>query len=164
MIIITGGLGFIGSHVARQLLNLGEEVCLTRHLAADVPGFLASEVGRAVRIEPLDITDSAAVTALFRRYPGAGVVHLATPPRSGIAPVAETRSGLDGLLSILAASTEIRTGRISVASSVRIYGAPAVPSAREDQPLAVAYAAAPGARLTIAPPSRGALTAGRRCR
>lgn len=138
MIIITGGLGFIGSHVARQLLDAGEDVCLTRHRAADVPDFLAAEVGRKVRVEPLDVTDPAAVTALLRRYPGAGVVHLATAPRSGISPVAEMRAGYEGLLSILEGAAEAGAGRVSVASSVVVYGNPVEPPAREDQPLAVA--------------------------
>ncbi len=41
MILITGGLGSIGSHTARALIDLGESVVLTAHRSAQLPEFLA---------------------------------------------------------------------------------------------------------------------------
>ncbi|HEX6467521.1 MAG TPA: NAD-dependent epimerase/dehydratase family protein [Streptosporangiaceae bacterium] len=36
MILLTGGLGFIGSHAARALLDLGEDVVVTRHRTVEL--------------------------------------------------------------------------------------------------------------------------------
>lgn len=43
VILVTGGLGSIGSHTARALLDLGEPVVLTAHRSAWLPDFLAAE-------------------------------------------------------------------------------------------------------------------------
>ena len=56
MILITGGLGSIGSHTARALLDLGESVVLTAHRSTQLPEFLAGEPGGRVVVEPLDTT------------------------------------------------------------------------------------------------------------
>jgi len=48
MILITGGLGSIGSHTARALLDLGEPVVLTGHRSTRLPEFLAGEPGGRV--------------------------------------------------------------------------------------------------------------------
>ena len=48
MILITGGLGSIGSHTARALLDLGEPVVLTAHRSTRLPEFLAREPGGRV--------------------------------------------------------------------------------------------------------------------
>jgi len=57
MLLITGGLGSIGSHTARALLDLGESVVLTAHRSTRLPEFLADEAGGRVVVEPLDTTD-----------------------------------------------------------------------------------------------------------
>ena len=43
MILVTGGLGMIGAHTARALVDGGEEVVVTSHRRAEVPAFLAGE-------------------------------------------------------------------------------------------------------------------------
>ena len=52
MILITGGLGSIGSHTARALLDLGESVVLTAHRSTQLPDYLADELGGRVVVEP----------------------------------------------------------------------------------------------------------------
>ena len=41
MILVTGGLGSIGSHTARALLDLGESVVLTAHRSTELPEYVA---------------------------------------------------------------------------------------------------------------------------
>ncbi len=48
MILITGGLGFIGSHTTRALLELGESCVLAQRRAADAPELISGELGRRV--------------------------------------------------------------------------------------------------------------------
>src|SRR5215213_6892051 len=59
MILVTGGLGSIGSHTARALLDLDESVVLSAHRSSQLPEFLADQPGGRVVIEPLDTTDEA---------------------------------------------------------------------------------------------------------
>ena len=44
MILVTGGLGMIGAHTARALVDLGHEVVVTAHRRTEVPSFLAGRV------------------------------------------------------------------------------------------------------------------------
>jgi len=49
MILITGGLGSIGSHTARALLDLGESVVLTAHRSTQLPEYL-QRTGAAIQL------------------------------------------------------------------------------------------------------------------
>ena len=71
VILITGGLGFIGSHTTRALLDLGESCILVQRRAAEVPDDMVGEVGRRVFIERADITELVAAGApAEQRHPG----------------------------------------------------------------------------------------------
>ena len=73
MILVTGGLGMIGAHTARALVDLGHEVVVTAHRRTEVPSFLAGRVS----VEPLDVTDRDAFLALAGRHDVSDIVHLA---------------------------------------------------------------------------------------
>ena len=79
MILITGGLGFIGAHTARALLDLGQSCLLTRHRHGRVPDFLEHELGRRIVIEQVDCADTTAVLRLGDRHEITSIVHLAAP-------------------------------------------------------------------------------------
>src|SRR5581483_5239376 len=135
MILITGGMGFIGLHTTRCLLDAGEEVLLTRYRVSREPSFLREEIGRRVAVEPLDVADPESLHGLFRRYPITSVIHLAVPALRGVALSDEFRVNVQGLLNLLAAAQQRGVGRVSLASSVAVYaGLPAGPF-REEQPL-----------------------------
>ena len=74
MILVTGGLGFIGSHTSRALLDVGEDCIVTQHHKTEIPEFLRPEVGTRIIVEPLDITDPEALKAIGRRYSISGCV------------------------------------------------------------------------------------------
>ena len=108
MILITGGLGSIGSHTARALLDQGESVVLTAHRSTRLPEFLAGEpVGRVV-VEPLDTTDRGAFLAIGERHEISAIVHLAAAPHDSPDPVDYLRADTRGLLNALEAATEWR--------------------------------------------------------
>lgn len=135
MILITGGMGFIGLHTAHCLLDAGEELLLTRYHVSREPSFLREQVGRRVAVETLDVADREAMRGLFSRYPISGVIHLAVPALRGVALADEFRVNLQGLLNLLETAHDAGVRRVSLASSVAVYaGLPAGPF-REEQPL-----------------------------
>src|SRR3954470_9129904 len=112
-VLVTGGLGMIGAHTARALLDLGREVVVTAHSRTDVPSFLAGRV----TIEPLDVTDRSAFLALADRHDIGDIVHLAgsVPGRN---PVDFLRTDTAGLLNALDAARAWAVRRCAVASSL----------------------------------------------
>lgn len=73
MILVTGGLGMIGAHTARALVDLGHEVVVTTHRRSEVPSFLAGRV----TVAPLDVADRDGFLALGGRHGISDIVHLA---------------------------------------------------------------------------------------
>jgi UDP-glucose 4-epimerase len=135
MILITGGLGSIGSHTARAVLDLGESVVLTAHRSTALPEYLAGEPGGRVVVEPLDTTDEAAFLDIGKRHEITGVVHLAAARYDLPDPVEYFRAETRGLLNALKAATVWGVRRFSVASSVGVYAGVAAVPWREEAPL-----------------------------
>jgi nucleoside-diphosphate-sugar epimerase len=116
MILVTGGLGMIGAHTARALVDLGHEVVVTSHRRSEVPSFLAGRV----TVESLDVTDRDAFRAIGERHDISDIVHLAgTIP--GDDPVDYFRTDMTGLLNALDAARAWRVRRFAVASSIGVY-------------------------------------------
>jgi UDP-glucose 4-epimerase len=140
VILITGGLGSIGSHTARALLDLGESVVLTAHRSTQVPEYLAGEPDGRVVVEPLDTADESAFLDIGKRHEITGIVHLAAARYDLPDPVEYLRTDTLGLLNALKAATVWGVGRFSVASSIAVYlGVDEVPL-REEAPLPVVAA------------------------
>jgi nucleoside-diphosphate-sugar epimerase len=116
MILVTGGLGMIGAHTARALVDLGHEVVVTSHHRGEVPSFLAG----GVVVESLDVTDRDAFLALGKRHRITDIVHLAGSV-PGDDPVAYFRTDLTGLLNALDAARSWSVRRFAVASSLGNY-------------------------------------------
>ncbi|MEV0803681.1 NAD(P)-dependent oxidoreductase [Kribbella sp. NPDC050281] len=116
MILVTGGLGMIGAHTARALLDLGQQVVVTTHRRTEVPSFLAGQV----IVEPLDVTDRDAFLALGARHDISDIVHLAGSV-PGENPVDFFRTDTTGLLNALDAARAWGVRRCAVASSLGVY-------------------------------------------
>ena len=140
MILITGGLGSIGSHTARALLDLGESVVLTAHRSTRLPEFLADEPGGRVVVEPLDTADGPAFLDIGKRHEITGIVHLAAAPHDLPDPVEYLRTDSLGLLNALEAATVWGVRRFSVASTIGVYMGVDETPWREDSPLPVVAA------------------------
>jgi nucleoside-diphosphate-sugar epimerase len=116
MILVTGGLGMIGAHTARALVDLGHEVVATAHRRTEVPSFLSGRVA----VESLDVTDRNAFLALAGRHEISDIVHLAgsIPDED---PVRYFRTDTIGLLNALDAARTWGVRRFAVASSLGVY-------------------------------------------
>lgn len=131
-VLVTGGAGFIGSHIAERLADLGHEVRVIDNFSTGKRENLAACAGRVAVIEA-DIRDLAALKAAAR---GVDVVFheaaLASVPRSVDDPVTSDEVNVHGTLNVLVASRDAGVRRVVYASSSSIYGnSPDLPK-RED--------------------------------
>ena len=106
-IIITGGAGFIGSHVVRLFVNKYSEYRIINVDVLTYAGNLEnlSDIENAPNyvFERVDIVDAAAVDALFDKYLPEGVIHLAAESHvdRSIKDVISFVAGFPGLLILL---------------------------------------------------------------
>lgn len=136
--LVTGGAGFIGSHLVEALVQRGEQVRVLDNLLTGKAANLAGVEGQVECIEG-DICDLAAVHAAMHGVEY--VVHLAalpSVPRSVRDPLASHAINVTGTLHVLQAAREAGVKRVVLASSSSVYGANAELPKRESmcpQPL-----------------------------
>jgi len=137
-VLVTGGAGFIGSHVVRRLLSVGREVRVLDNVSTGHRENL-SGVANEVELIEGDIRDLAAVGEATRGCDA--VVHLAavpSVPRSIADPVSTHEANATGTLNVLLAARDAGACRVVFASSSSIYGAAAELPKRESlQPLPI---------------------------
>jgi UDP-glucose 4-epimerase len=109
--IVTGGAGFIGSHVADALLAEGAEV----HVIDDLSSGSAARVPSGAELIELDIVDDAALQASFDRVKPTAVYHLAAQA-SVVASVQDPGRDCD---------VNVR-GTLNVLEAAEAHGAPVV--------------------------------------
>lgn len=132
MILITGGMGFIGLHTTRRFLDAGENVVVTLYQTRREPDFIKNEIGKRVFVERLDVTSAHEVVDIVRRHKVTGIVHLAVPGLAALSPAEDFRVNMLGLLNVLEAARLGDVRRVTFASSVAVYaGLPEGPF-RED--------------------------------
>lgn len=122
-ILITGGTGFIGSHLAKQLLAEKHDVILLDAFPnTDLLG------GGAERVELVkgDLFDLDGLKALTRKWEPDVIVHLAAfrNTESQEKPYGAFKLNCEGTMNVLEAARENQVKRMVYASSVAVYGAP----------------------------------------
>lgn len=128
MILVTGGLGFIGSHTTRALIDAGQDCLITRHRTSCVPEHLERELGERLFVEQVDIDDRDALPAAGRGREITGVVHLADSGverlfrRPGDSAPVVLEGLFDGLSNVLAAARQWGVRRVVIASTIGVYG------------------------------------------
>ena len=131
VILVTGAAGFIGYHVARRLLERGDQVLGVDNLSDyyDVrlkEARLAQlESSPRFRFIKLEIADRTAVRNLFSAHPIRRVVHLAAQAGvrySLVNPHAYADSNLVGFLNILEGCRQGQAAHLVFASSSSVYG------------------------------------------
>lgn len=135
MILVTGGLGFIGLSATQALLDLGESCVLTQHANARRPELIEGELGQRIFIEQVDVADLSALLDIGKRHKITGIVHLAAPGFGALDLLEDLRVNLQGLLNVLQAARVWEVSRVSVASSIGVYAGVSGSPLREDMPL-----------------------------
>ncbi|KAA9378153.1 NAD(P)-dependent oxidoreductase [Microbispora cellulosiformans] len=138
MILVTGGRGFIGAHVVRALLDLGERCLLGQRSAGAPPALLRGAPDGHAVMESLDCADADSVWAVGRRHRITGIVHLAAAGLGSSPPLEEAQANTAGLFTVLRAAREWGVARTVVASTIGVYAGVHGSSYREDAPLPVA--------------------------
>ena len=140
MILITGGLGFIGSHTVQALLDAGQECVLVQRSRSEVP---PGRFGSPVAVKQADASDLQALLAVGRDHPITGIVHLAGSmpwPPSSEPPVQAAQRSLGSLFNVIQAAQEWGVGRVALASTIGVYGGARDPfegPLTEDMPLSM---------------------------
>src|ERR1700727_3982860 len=102
MILITGGLGHIGSATVQALLDIGEGCVLVQRSSPAIP---AGRLSAPVSAVQADVKDLDALRAIGRDHTITGIVHMAGsmpwPPNPDEAPVAEEREALGGRFNLV---------------------------------------------------------------
>lgn len=140
-VVITGGAGFIGSHLAEALVGRGDRVAILDNFdsfydpAIKRRNVAAALEGGAALIEG-DIRNVADVERAFAALPSVDVlVHLAA--RAGVRPsivdpLLYSQVNVDGTTVLLEAARKAKVKRFVFASSSSVYGARTNPPFRED--------------------------------
>jgi UDP-glucuronate 4-epimerase len=146
-VLVTGGAGFIGSHLCERLLRRGDEVATIDNFDPFYPERLKRRaieplLERGLRLFTADIRDADNVERSFREARPQAVVHLAA--LAGVRPSLERPAeymdvNVRGTTVLLEAARKAEVERFVFGSSSSVYGANAVPpfkeSARIDSPL-----------------------------
>jgi nucleoside-diphosphate-sugar epimerase len=132
--IVTGGAGFIGSHIAERLVADGHEVVVLDDLSTGHEHNLAG-FRDGIEFVRGSITDP---DLLARLMPGTDVVFhqaaLASVPRSVADPVASNEVNITGTLRVFLAARDAGVRRVVYAASSSAYGDSEVLPKREDMP------------------------------
>ena len=138
-VLLTGGAGFIGSHIAVELLQRDYDVVIADDLSnsrPDVPERIEKITGRAPVFYRMDVSDRQALDRVFRAHDIAAAVHLAGYKAVGESvqkPLAYYRNNLDTTLALLKVMADHGVHRLIFSSSATVYGNAEAPC-REDMP------------------------------
>ena len=123
--LVTGGAGFIGSHLVDVLLAAGDEVTVVDHLRTEA-NLVAAKAGGA-RLVRGDVTDVQAMQSAFAEARPEAVYHLAAQidvRRSVADPSTDAHQNVGGTAAVLEAARSAGARRVILASTAGVYGDP----------------------------------------
>lgn len=128
-ILVTGGLGFIGSHTVVELQNEGFEVIAIDNLSnssIDVLDGIEKITGKKALFENIDLREKAAVQNFFKKHNDvAGVIHFAASKAVGESvenPLLYYENNINSLIYILQEMGNLPQANFIFSSSCTVYG------------------------------------------
>jgi UDP-glucose 4-epimerase len=137
--LVTGGAGFIGSHLVDALVARGDEVAVVDHLSRGHTHNLAGAMEQGVELHKADVTDVRAMLDAFLAFRPEVVYHLAAQidvRRSVRDPSTDAHVNVGGTAAVLEAAREAGAPRVVLASTAGVYGDPERLPTPEDAPIA----------------------------
>ena len=132
--LLTGGAGYIGAHVIRELQSSGRSVVVLDDLSSGVRENVPSDVPLIIA----SVSNRDAVTAALREHKVDGVIHFAAKKAAGESvhmPLYYYDENVNGMQSLLAAMNDAGVTNFVYSSSAAVYGTPEVNPISEDSPL-----------------------------
>lgn len=130
--LVTGGAGFIGSNIAHEIINRGEQVRIIDNFSTGFRSNL-TEIQDSIELIDGDIRDFWTVREAVEGIDY--ILHqaaLPSVPRSISNPLTSNSVNIDGTLNLLEAARQANVGRIVMASSSAVYGdTPVLPKHEE---------------------------------
>jgi len=122
MILITGGMGFLGCNLAKLLCDAGEPVLLTSNRNTTVPPLIKPFLGKNLKIAPLNITSLDLVSEVIRDYGIRSIVHAAVRSEKGNTSLYQAMEvNVTGTINVLEAAQQAGISRILFISSEAVY-------------------------------------------
>jgi UDP-glucose 4-epimerase len=138
--LVTGGAGFIGSHVVDALVARGDEVTVLDDLSTGKRENLNDALEKGAQLEMTDVRDAGAVSLLVSRTKPDVIFHLAAQidVRKSVAnPAHDADINVEGTINVLGAAQAYGVPRIvNTSSGGAIYGEGRQIPAPEDHPVA----------------------------
>lgn len=140
-ILLTGGLGYIGSHTAVELIAAGYEVVIADNLCntrIEVLDGIEEIAGVRPVFEQVDLSDKAATHALCEKYTFNGCIHFAAFKAVGESvakPLAYYENNLASLIYLLQEFTQRGWSNFIFSSSCTVYGQAEKMPITEDAPV-----------------------------
>ena len=129
-VLVSGGAGYIGSHVSVELVEAGFDVVVADNLSnCDMTCFegVTRIIGRTLPFVEMDFCDAEAVESLFSDYQIDAVIHFAAFKAVGDSvaePVMYYRNNLSSFLNVLEAARSHGGCNVLFSSSATVYGEP----------------------------------------
>jgi UDP-glucose 4-epimerase len=133
-VLVTGGAGFIGAHVARHCQAMGWDVVVLD----DLSGGFRENVPEATKFVQGSVTDPTLVAHLFERHHFDYVYHLAAYAAEGLSHFIRRynyETNLMGSIALINESLRHEVSCFVFASSIAVYGAGQTPMVEELQPI-----------------------------
>ena len=132
--LMTGGAGFMGSHVAEQLLKLGHQVVVLD----DLSGGFADNVPKGASFVKGSILDQELIDQLFEKYSFRYVYHLAAYAAEGLSHFIKRfnyQNNLIGSVNLINAAINYQVESFVFTSSIAVYGAGQSPMTEKMTPI-----------------------------
>ena len=129
-VLVSGGAGFIGSHVTVELIEAGYDVVVADNFSnCDMTCFEGVQkiIGRELPLVRMDFCDADAVKKVFADYPIDAVIHFAAFKAVGESvekPLMYYKNNLLSFLNVLEAAREKGGCNVLFSSSATVYGEP----------------------------------------
>lgn len=141
-ILVTGGLGFIGSHTVVELQNEGFDVVVIDDLSnasENVVDGIAAITGKKPEFEKIDLRDKAAVQQFFKKYQDvSGIIHFAASKAVGESvenPLLYYENNVGSLVYLLQELQKKDNAQFIFSSSCTVYGQAEKMPISEDSPV-----------------------------
>jgi len=130
-VLVTGGVGYIGSHTVLELLEAGHEVIVVDNLCnsnLECLKRVQALAGRDVAFHNVDIRDTDSLGAVFDQHKPDSVIHFAGLKAVGESvsqPLLYYQVNVQGTLNLIASMLATGCRNIVFSSSATVYGEPA---------------------------------------